>query len=101
MGTMPLRLTSPKVGLMPTIPQALAWQTLLPSVSLPTAIGTRPAATATPEPELDPDGFRPGPCGLPAGAPTVLHPLVEWLDRKFAHPDSLASPNINPPASRS
>src|SRR5262245_33725706 len=101
MGTMPLRLTSPSVGLMPTIPQALAGQTMLPSVSVPTAIGTRPAATATLDPELDPDGFRRGPCGLTACPPSVFHPLVAWLDRKFAHSDRLVLPRITAPASRS
>ncbi len=81
---MPLRLTSPRVGLMPTIPQALAGQRMLPSVSVPTAIGARPAATATPEPELDPDGLRPGPCGLTACPPSVLHPLLAWQERLSA-----------------
>ncbi len=86
---------------MPTIPHALAGQTMLPSVSVPTASGARPAATATPEPELDPDGLRPVPCGLTACPPSVLHPLVEWLERKFAHSDRLALPRITAPASRS
>jgi len=97
---MPLRLTSPRVGLMPTMPHALAGQTMLPSVSVPTAMGARPAATATPEPELDPDGLRPGPCGLTAWPPSVLQPLLEWLERKFAHSDRLALPKITAPASR-
>ena len=34
-GTMPARLTSPSVGLTPTIPQALAGLTIEPSVSVP------------------------------------------------------------------
>ena len=45
-GTTPARLTRPSVGLRPTIPQALAGQTMLPSVSVPTASGARLAATA-------------------------------------------------------
>ena len=83
---------------MPTIPHALAGQTMLPSVSVPTASGARPAATATPDPELEPDGLRPVPCGLTACPPSVLHPLVEWLERKFAHSDRLALPRITAPA---
>ena len=58
-GTIPVRLISPSVGLMPTIPQAWAGLTIEPSVSVPTASGARPAATATADPELEPDGFRP------------------------------------------
>ena len=76
-GTIPCRLTRPSVGLMPTTPQALAGHTIEPSVSVPTAIGARPAATATPEPELDPEGLRSSACGLAAWPPSVLQPLVD------------------------
>ena len=55
---MPRRLTSPLVGLMPTIPQALAGQTIDPLVSVPMASGASPAATPAADPELDPDGLR-------------------------------------------
>src|SRR5438445_698869 len=58
MGTMPARLTRPSVGLMPTIPFTDDGQTTDPSVSVPTATAQRFAATATPDPELDPHGFR-------------------------------------------
>jgi hypothetical protein len=58
MGTMPERLTSPTVGFRPTMPLIEAGQTIEPSVSVPTAAAARPAATATPEPELDPQGLR-------------------------------------------
>ena len=98
---MPVRLTSPVVGLMPTIPHALAGQTIDPSVSLPMASGASPAATATAEPELDPDGLRPGPRGLTAWPPSVLQPLVEWVERKLAHSDRFALPMITAPAARS
>src|SRR5487761_1725475 len=100
-GTMPVRLTSPVVGLIPTIPHALDGQTIDPSVSVPTASGASPAATADPEPELDPDGFRPGPRGFTVWPPTVLQPLVEWVERKLAHSDRFALPRITAPASRS
>ena len=57
-GMMPARLTRPTVGLIPTMPQFVAGQTIEPSVSVPTARGTRFAETATPEPELEPQGLR-------------------------------------------
>src|SRR5487761_1284596 len=93
-GTTPVRLTSPSVGLIPTIPQELAGQTIDLLVSVPMASGARPAAPANPEPELDPDGLRPVPRGLTAWPPSVLQPLVEWVERKFAHSDRFALPRI-------
>ena len=54
-GTMPVRLTSPTVGLMPDERVALrAGQTIEPSVSVPMAAAARFAATAAPDPELEP-----------------------------------------------
>src|SRR5262249_60081023 len=100
-GGSPPRLTRPSVGLRPTMPHALAGQTRLPSVSVPTATAARPAATATAEPELEPDGFRSSACGLAACPPRVLQPLVECEDRKLAHSDRFALPRITAPASRS
>ena len=100
-GTMPCRLTRPSVGLMPTTPQALAGQTMEPSVSVPTASGASPAATAAAEPELDPDGLRSSACGLPVCPPSELQPLLDWVDRKLAHSDRLALPRITAPAWRS
>ena len=35
-----------------------------PAVSVPSVTGTRPVATATPEPELDPPGISAGSSGL-------------------------------------
>src|ERR1700689_1203071 len=57
-GIIPARLTSPTVGLIPTIPFADDGQTIEPSVSDPTATAQRLAETAAPEPELDPQGLR-------------------------------------------
>ena len=57
-GMIPARLTRPTVGLMPTMPVADPGQTIDPSVSVPIAAGTKLAATATADPELDPHGFR-------------------------------------------
>jgi hypothetical protein len=58
MGTTPARLTSPTLGLIPTIPFALAGQTMEPSVSVPREATHNAAAVAIPEPELDPQGLR-------------------------------------------
>ncbi len=100
-GTMPRRLTKPLVGLMPTTPQVLAGETIEPSVSVPTASGARPAATPAAEPELDPDGLRSSAYGLAVCPPSVDQPLVEWVERKFAHSDRFALPMITAPAARS
>jgi len=58
MGMMPDRLTRPTVGLIPTMEFAEAGQMIEPSVSVPIAAAQRSAATATPDPELDPQGLR-------------------------------------------
>ena len=57
-GIIPARLTRPTVGLIPTIEFADDGQTIEPSVSVPTATAQKFAATATAEPELEPQGFR-------------------------------------------
>ena len=57
-GTMPSRLASPSVGLIPTTPFAPDGHTMEPSVSVPTAIVAKLAAATTAEPELEPHGFR-------------------------------------------
>ena len=49
-GTMWVRLTSPTVGFSPTIPLIDAGQVIDPSVSVPMAKRTSPAATAAPLP---------------------------------------------------
>ena len=58
MGMIPARLTSPRVGLIPTSPLALEGHTMEPSVSVPMAATQKFAETADPEPELDPQGLR-------------------------------------------
>src|SRR5687768_17260852 len=50
----PCRLTRPKVGRNPVTEQRIHGDTMLPSVSLPIAKPTRPAATAEAEPADDP-----------------------------------------------
>ena len=98
---MPRRLTSPLVGLMPTMPQALAGLTIEPSVSVPIASGASPAATPAADPELDPDGLRSSAYGFAVCPPRVDQPLVEWVERKLAHSDRFALPMITAPAWRS
>src|SRR5713226_5839394 len=55
-GTTPARLTSPTVGLIPTMPLAFAGQTILPSVSVPIETLVRLPEAAAPDPELEPQG---------------------------------------------
>ena len=55
---MRVRLTRPTVGLSPTTPLTEAGQVIEPSVSVPTAAATSPAATAAPLPEEEPHGLR-------------------------------------------
>src|SRR5437667_11843764 len=101
MGTMPLRLISPSVGLMPTIPLVEEGETIEPSVSVPTAAAHRLAATATAEPELEPEGLRSSAYGFWVSPPRPLQPLVECVERKLAHSLRLVLPRITAPASRS
>ncbi len=54
----PARLTSPTVGLIPTMPQREPGEVMEPSVSVPTATAQRLAATPHPEPLLEPEGVR-------------------------------------------
>src|SRR5580692_7874817 len=100
MGMMPARLMRPSVGLIPTNPFAEDGQTTEPSVSEPTATAQRLAAVAAPEPELDPQGFRSRAYGLRVWPPRPLHPLLEWLERMFAHSLRLVLPRITAPDSR-
>ena len=100
-GTMPAPGTVPSVGFMPTTPLTAAGEMIEPSVSVPTASGASPAATAAPDPDDDPLGLRPRSCGLRVWPPTALHPLVEAVERKFAHSDRLVLPSTTAPAERS
>src|SRR3954454_23121396 len=51
----PARLTLPKVGRSPVVPQTRQGETMLPSVSLPSEKPTSPAAVAQAEPADEPD----------------------------------------------
>src|SRR5947209_4139355 len=84
-GMMPLRLTRPTVGLMPTRPFEEDGHTMEPSVSVPMPMAARFAEMPAPVPELDPQGLRSRAEGFLVRPPRPLHPLVEWLERMFAH----------------
>ena len=60
-----------------------------------------PAATATAEPLLEPQGVRSRTCGFLVWRPRPLHPLAERLERKLAHSLRLALPRMTAPASLS
>src|SRR6266480_4271762 len=100
-GMMPERLTRPSVGLMPTIPFAEDGHTTDPSVSVPIAAAHRLPATAAPDPELEPHGLRSSAYGFFVCPPRPLQPLLEWLERIFAHSLRLVLPKIIAPACRS
>src|SRR5215467_6274798 len=98
---MPLRLSAPSVGLIPTRPLLFDGDTIEPSVSVPTPTAARFAAIAAPVPELDPDGLRSSAYGFFVCPPRPLQPLVECVERKFAHSLRFVLPSITAPASRS
>src|SRR5437773_10889278 len=98
---MPARLIKPSVGLIPTSEFAFAGHTTDPSVSVPTPIAARLAAIAAPVPELDPHALRSNAYGFLTSPPRPLQPLVECVDRKFAHSLRLVFPRITTPAARS
>src|SRR5262245_19832580 len=92
MGTTPARLVRPTVGLMPTTPLALAGQTMLPSVSVPSETVAKFADAAAAEPELEPQGLLLIPYGLLVCPPWPDQPLIDSKDRKLAHSDRLVLP---------
>ena len=55
-GRIPARLISPTVGFTVTTPLWLAGDSSEPEVSVPMVATASPAATATPDPALDPPG---------------------------------------------
>src|SRR4051812_25981271 len=100
MGMIPVRLTSPIVGLIPTIPFADDGHTMEPSVSEPIPATQKLPETAAPVPELEPHGFRSSAYGFLVWPPRPLHPLLEWLERMFAHSERLVLPRMTAPACR-
>src|SRR5947209_18683854 len=99
-GMMPARLTRPSVGLIPTNPDADDGQTTEPTVSVPMPTAARFAAIADPVPELEPQALRSRTYGLLVSPPRPDEPLVECVDRKFAHSLRLVCPKTTAPASR-
>ena len=57
-GTTCVRLTTPTLGLKPTTPLIEAGQVIEPLVSVPIAAQAKPAATAAPLPEEEPQLLR-------------------------------------------
>src|SRR4051812_23856742 len=98
---MPVAEIRPTVGLRPTSPVTEEGQVTEPSVSVPTASGAYRAATATPEPELDPQAVRCGFSGFTASPPTALQPLLDQPERMLAHSDRFALAMTMSPASAS
>src|SRR5215210_1619516 len=76
-GMIPVRLTRPTVGLIPTRPLAPDGHTIDPSVSVPTPTTARFAAIAAPVPALDPHGLRSRTYGFFTCPPRALQPLVD------------------------
>src|SRR5947209_14642016 len=76
----PARLTSPKVGMSPTMPQSDAGPRIEPPVSEPSAAGTNPAATAAPEPLEEP--------------PVKRHDRAQALRDEFAHGRAVIRPAL-------
>ncbi len=62
--TTPYRDTAPYVGFRPTMPQNAAGWRIEPPVSVPSAQGARPPATAAAEPPDEPPGTSAGSHGL-------------------------------------
>src|SRR3954453_11807285 len=100
-GMIPARLMRPRVGLIPTKPDADDGPTTEPSVSVPIPTAARFAAIADPVPELDPHALRSSTYGFFVSPPRPDQPLVECCERKFAHLLTLVFPKITAPASRS
>src|SRR5271157_327540 len=90
----PWRLTLPKVGRRPEAPQARQGETMLPSVSLPRAKPTSPAAAVAAEPAEEPLDPRRGSHGLRVLPPNHWSPIAR------APKDSLATSTAPASSSR-
>ena len=71
-----------------------------PSVSVPIAAVARLAATAVPEPALEPHGVRSSTYAFLVSPPRALQPLVARSERKFAHSLRFVLPRMTAPAAR-
>ena len=78
-GTSPTVLISPRDGLNPTIPLSAGGTRPEPAVSVATANGTSPDATASADPELEPPEINCGPntlCGCVYGVRVPFSPVA-------------------------
>src|SRR5512144_680399 len=83
------------------MPLIAAGQVIEPSVSVPIANRTMPAATEAALPLELPHVLRSNDHGLCVWPPTALQPEIEWDERIFAHSLRLVLPRITAPAERS
>ena len=80
-GTSPTVLISPRDGLKPTTPLSAAGTRPEPAVSVATANGTWPSATASAEPELEPPEISSPPYtlrGTVYGVRVPFSPVANW-----------------------
>jgi hypothetical protein len=90
-GTNPSVSIRPTDGLTPTMPLSAAGTRPEPAVSVPIANGTRPRATATAEPELEPPGTSVASRafgGVPYGERVPTRPVANWS--RLAFPTQIA-----------
>jgi len=80
----PCRLTRPKVGLSPVHPHRLEGETMEPSVSVPMANPTSPAATAEAEPAEEPLEPSSGFHGLRVVPPNHTSPMARAPQESLA-----------------
>ena len=83
-GSAPVRSTRPGVGRSPVMPQNEAGMRIDPPVSVPSARGTAPEATATADPDEEPPTMRAGSSGWATGpwhetSPVAPAPSSCWL----------------------
>src|SRR6185436_19392972 len=95
-GRTPSMLVRPYVGLSPTMPHWLAGSRTEPAVSVPRAAAHSPAATATPEPPLEP----PGTCSGFQGLRTAPNSTLVHVP-PYANSCRLVLPRRTAPACRS
>src|ERR1043166_7496080 len=80
----PVRDTRPKVGRSPVVPHRVLGDTIEPSVSVPSAKGTGPAATAAADPALEPLDPSSGFHGLFVRPPNHTSPIASAPSVSFA-----------------
>ncbi len=96
-GTSPTVLISPRDGLKPRTPLSAGGTRPEPAVSVATANGTSPRATARAEPELEPPEIRSLPNtlrGIGYGVRVPFRPVANWS--RFVLPTRIA-PGVQQP----